>query len=682
MTKLSRRFEKLKNKFPYYNDVFDTEERIDLIMRELKLFDKFRLLSGRRFSRWFSKPILRLRIPSFGMTDGSNGVAFHSSFRKNTKFPNSKCLSSTWNRELAKEYGIAIAKEVRASKRHVLLAPGINIDRTPMNGRTFEYFSEDPYLTREIGSPFVEGIQSQRIGACLKHFVANNQETNRFSINSQVDERALQEIYLRGFRDIVLRSNPWLIMGSYNKINGVRGCAHKALLRDTLMNKWGYNGCVITDWFATRGITQPEDCIKAGLSLEMPKPITYKTNQLRKAYKQGKFTMEELDDLVRRLLRVMFYVGLFDDPESIPPGERNTPKIQRVARRIAEEGIILLKNENDILPLDIDRVKTIAILGPNKNKRFGKLLYGGSAAVISPYEITPEVGLKKKLEGKVEFTEDRMIADYCIVFVGLDHSRGKDCEGIDRNNFELPKDQIKLIKETVNINPNTIVVLLNGSPVPMIQWIDNIPAIVEAWYPGMEGGLAIADVLFGDINPSGKLPITFPKELTDSPAHKSVKTFPGDGENVRYEEGLFVGYRYFDQQQIEPQFPFGFGLSYTTFEYSNLKLANNLISKGRPVSISIDITNTGQRAGSEIVQLYISANESPIIRPPKELKSFTKAHLEPGQTKTVELQVSLSDLIYYDSRIHNWTYGLGTYTVRVGSSSRDIKFETLVACKP
>ncbi len=675
-------FERLKDKYPYYNETFDVEERIDLIMKKLQLFDKFKLLSGRHFSLWVTKPILRLKIPSLGMTDGPNGVAFHSSLKKNTKFPNSKCLSSTWNRELAKEYGIAIAKEVRASKRHILLAPGINIDRTPMNGRTFEYFSEDPYLTREIGSPFVEGIQSQRIGACLKHYVANNQETNRFTMNSVVDERTLHEIYLRAFRDIVLRSNPWVVMGSYNKINGIRGCAHKELLRDTLMDKWGFKGYVVTDWFATRGITKPEDCIKAGLSLEMPIPIAYKMFQLRKAYKQGKFTIEELDDVVRRLLRVMFYVGLFDNPESIPQGERNTTEIQNVARRIAEEGIILLKNENEILPLDIDEVKTIAVLGPNKAKKFGKLLYGGSAAVISPYEITPEEGLKKKLEGKVEFTEDRMIADYCIIFAGLDHSRGMDCESIDRDNFELPEEQIQLIKETVNINPNTIVVLLTGSPVPMIQWIDNVPAIVEAWYPGMEGGLAIADILFGDINPSGKLPITFPKELSDSPAHKSEKTFPGDGENVLYEEGLFVGYRHFDQQQIEPQFPFGYGLSYTSFEYSNLKLANNLISKDRPVTISIDLTNTGERAGSEIVQLYISANESPIIRPPKELKNFTKVHLEPSETKTVDLQVSLSDLIHYDSRIHNWTYGVGTYTVRIGSSSHDIKFETLVACKP
>ncbi|NHJ33150.1 MAG: glycosyl hydrolase [Asgard group archaeon] len=664
----------------YFDDTLSTDDRIDDLMKQLTLKEKLKLLSGHRFSFWFTKPIRRLKIKPLGMTDGPIGVAAHSSYRRNTKFPCSKNLSSTWNRKLAYDYGVAVAKETRAVGRHVVLGPGINIDRTPLNGRTFEYFSEDPYLTKEMAIPFVKGVQSQRIGACVKHYAANNQETNRFHVNAVIDERTLNEIYLKAYKDVVEEADPWVFMSCYNKVNGIFGCEHKGLLRDSLMDKWGFKGYVVTDWWATRRVAKPEKSILAGLSLEMPIIKIYKLRLLKKALDEGRITIEDIDYLVKRLIRVMFLVGLFDKPEKIPKGERNTPQHQALAKEVAEESIVLLKNEKKILPLDIKKTKTIAVLGPNAKKKLSGFLYGGAASVVPKYVITPLQGLKEKCAGKIQFTSDVEAADVCILFLGLNHARGNDCESLDRTRLELSEDQIELVKDTMKKNPHTVVVLLNGSPVAMSDWIDSVPAVVEAWYPGSESGRAIANVLFGDVNPSGKLPITFPKKLSDSPAHKSKKTYPGD-ENVYYEEGIFVGYRHFDKEKIDPLFPFGFGLSYTTFEYNNGKINKESMTAKDKITFSVDITNTGKREGSEVVQLYVKDDKSTVERPEKELRNFEKINLKPGEKKTVIFEITTNDLEFYDVENHSWKHEKGKFTLMVGSSSRNIHYKQKIELK-
>ena len=644
--------------------------RITKIISELTLNEKIKLLAGRYFS---SLPIKRLGIRAFKMTDGPNGVAFHSSnLKKNTQFPTSITLSASWNRELAKEFGIATGKEVRAVGQHMILAPGININRTPLNGRTFEYFSEDPYLTKEIAIPIVEGVQSQRIGVCLKHYVANNQELNRYTISSEVDERTLNEIYLEAFREVVMKADPWSIMACYNKVNGVYGCEHTELLRETLFKKWGFNGFVVSDWFATKYLKNPVNAVKAGLSLEMPWKKIYKRGLLKKALKKGQILEAEIDFLVERFLRIQFMTGMYDPADRVPKGERNTKEHQTLARKMVEEGMVLLKNENNILPLDINNISRIAVIGPNAQKKMGKLLYGGSSAVIPPYEVTPYQGIKKKCKGKVTFVTEPSDADFVILVLGLNHDKYLDCENTDKTTLDLPIKQIELIKETVKVNPNTIIVLINGSPIKMQDWMNNIPAILEAWFLGMEGGNAIANVLFGEVNPSGKLPLTFPKELSDSPAHKSTKTYPGD-DKVFYEEGIFVGYRHFDKENIEPLFPFGFGLSYTEFSYENLQVDRKEIIGDEILQVSIDVTNTGKMNGAEIVQLYVTDQKCSVTRPEKELKGFEKVFLKTKETKTVNFTLEPRDLAFYDVKTKDWIVEDGKFIIQIGKSSGDIK---------
>jgi len=362
-------------KLPFRDETLELEDRVEDLLGRLTLKEKFRLMAGHKV--WVTKPIKRLEIPEFGMTDGPCGVAWHSSkFKKSTQFPTSICLAASWNRNNSYDLGIATAAEVRDVGRHVILGPGINVHRTPLNGRTFEYLSEDPYLIREMAIPFVKATQSQRISTCVKHYVANNQETHRMSSSSEINERALHEIYLRGFRDVVQKADPWSVMGSYNKINGIFGCANKELVRDTLMDQWGFRGFLVTDWTATKGIKTTEACVNAGLSLEMPLALRYTPKRLQKSYLAGKFTDEALNDVVKRLLRVMFLVGIFDDYASLPVGSRNTTEHQNVARRIAEEGIVLLKNDRDLLPLELCALKKIAVLGPNAKKKWANVFMG------------------------------------------------------------------------------------------------------------------------------------------------------------------------------------------------------------------------------------------------------------------------------------------------------------------
>ncbi|NHK32330.1 MAG: glycosyl hydrolase, partial [Asgard group archaeon] len=659
-------------KYPYYDQELSINERVYLLLKRLTLEEKFKLLSGKSFSWWYTKPIRRMKIKPMGLTDGPHGVSFHSSLRKNTKFPCTKCLSSTWNTSLVEKCGHAIAEEVRAVGKHILLAPGINIDRTPLNGRTFEYYSEDPFLTKELAIPFVKGVQSQKIGACVKHYAANNQETERRTISVEVGDRTLREIYLRAFEETVKKVDPWVVMGSYNKINGIYACENKELLCDLLMKQWGFNGFVVSDWHATKPFTQPELSIKAGLSLEMPKPHVYKMRKLRKAFRNRKFTEKDLDFVIERLLRVMFQVGLFDST-NVPEGKRNTLEHKQLARKIAEEGIVLLKNEKNILPLDKTKIKSIAIIGPNATKKMGKFIYGGSAAVIPQYERTPLEGIKSKCGNDIKIVKDPELADVCIFVGGLNHDKGQDCEGADRTSLELPEEQIELLMKTIKQNKKIIVVLISGSPISMKKWHKKVPAILEAWHPGQEGSYAIADILFGDVNPSGKLPITFPKKLKDSSAHKSTKTYPGN-DKVYYDEGIFVGYRHFDKKGIEPLFPFGYGLSFTTFSLSNAKLSTYDLVEDELMKITLDVENNGERTGSEVIQLYIGNNNPDIHRPIKELVGFRKITLKPGEKKKIEFTLSEESLKHYDSNTEKWITDSGKYTLYVGNSSRDIYF--------
>ncbi|UCH03354.1 MAG: glycoside hydrolase family 3 C-terminal domain-containing protein [Candidatus Thorarchaeota archaeon] len=647
------------------------------LLSELTTKEKFMLLTSHgRHRIYTTKPIGRVGIPSFKMTDGPLGAAYHSSgFSKNTRFPATISLAATWDRRLAHEVGVAMGKEVRALGRHMLLAPGINIHRTPLNGRTFEYYSEDPFLTKELAIPFVKGVQSQQVGACLKHYAANNQETDRRSNSSEVDERTLHEIYLRAFRAVVKAADPWAVMACYNMVNGVYGSENRYLLREVLMDRWGFKGFVMTDWFATRNIETTEGCVNAGLSLEMPWPSKYKLKSLQRAYSEGKFTYETLEDVVRRYTRVMFLAGAFDDRDELPQGARNTIEHQELARRSGEEGMVLLKNKGGLLPLDMKSIDSITLLGPNLKKKYGRILSGGSSAVVPPYEITPLDGMREKCKDSIAIVSDVSQADVAIVFAGLGHGRGEDSETTDRRSLSLPENQEGIINQTAAANRNTVVVLMAGSPIAMSAWIDNVPAVLMAWYPGMEGGRAIVNVLFGDVNPSGRLPLTFPKKLSDSPAHSSgiPRTFPGVDKKVYYDEGIFVGYRWFDEKGIDPLFPFGFGQSYTSFEYRDVHLNKESLKRPEDVmQVELRVANVGQHAGSEVVQMYSHDVESLVPRPPKELIGFEKVQLGPGEEKNVVVNVNPHDLAFYDISQHDWLIEPGAFEILVGRSSQEI----------
>ena len=469
---------------PYLDENTEIENRVEDLLSRLTQEEKFRLLTSHGRLRLYSlKPIKRLRIPSFKMTDGPLGAAMHSSgFKKNTRFPVTIALAATWNRGLMEEIGAAMGREVRAVGRHILLAPGINIARTPLNGRTFEYFSEDPFLTKELAIPLVKGVQSQRIAACLKHYAANNQETDRMTSSSEIDERTLNEIYLRAFGATLKEADPWAFMTCYNMVNGVYGCENEYLLQRTLFDKWGFDGIVMTDWFASRRVKSTEQCFKAGLTLEMPWPARYQVNALRRAMDEGKIKEDLLNDRVLRNLRVMMRTGLFDKPDSLPQGVRNTQEHQELARHAAEESIVLLKNEGNLLPLDMDNLKRISLHGVNLQKKFGRFLYGGSSAVSPPYEVTPLQGITEKCHGKVKLSPGETHADVAIIFAGLNHGGGGDSESKDRSSLHLNEKQVENIKRIASYHPKTVVCLIAGSPIAMDDWIDDVEAVLMCLY--------------------------------------------------------------------------------------------------------------------------------------------------------------------------------------------------------
>lgn len=659
------------SKLPFMNINLDLESRVEDLLERLTLQEKFMICSGEHW--WYTKPIERLGIRPFAMHDGPHGVRVDNEGKiKSTYFPSAICRTATWNLDLSQKFGVAIAQEIRDVGAHMLLAPGINIHRTPMCGRTFEYQTEDPYLNKKSAVAVVKGVQSQRVAACIKHFICNNQETNRFTVSSEVSERALQEIYYPAFKAAVQEADAWSVMSCYNKLNGIYGAENKHLLKEVLMNEWGFSGFVVTDWAATRWGTTTEACINAGLTLEMPTAIKYDPKKMLQAYEEGKFTLETFNENIKRLLRVMFLVGLFDDENTLPKGSRNTLEHQALAREIAEEGTVLLKNTGDFLPLDLEKMKKIAVIGPTAKKR--TYLGGGSSTNFPPYEIKPIKGIREKCKGQVEIITTPSEADVTLLFLGIGHREGGDAEHWDKDSFSLPSSQIELINITIEENPNIIVVLTGGSPISMVEWIDKVPSVVQAWYGGMEAGHAIANVLFGNVNPSGKLPLTFPKKLSDSPAHASERTYPGN-EKVFYEEGIFVGYRHFDTKEIEPLFPFGFGLSYTKFTYENLEISGDKVSGDEVFNVTLDVTNSGERFGAEVVQLYIQDVECSVERPFKELKRFEKVKLEPNEKKTIKFELRKEDLSFFDEKDNCWKAEKGLFNILIGSSSRDIRLQ-------
>ncbi len=623
-------------------------------------------------------PIPRLGISALRTSDAPEGLRDGPA----TSFPMGIVMASTWNPALIRQVGAAIGEEAKAKNRQVVYGPCVNIHRTPQSGRTFENYSEDPYLTARLAVDYIEGMQSQGVAACIKHFACNNQETHRHDIDVQVDERALHEIYLPAFEAAVNEAHVWSLMPAFNHVNGTWMAHNKPLLTDLVKTQWRWDGLVISDWGAVHD-TAP--AANAGTDIEMPQPDHFKPAALTEALQKGEITQPAIDDKVRRLLRTLARTGALDPPK--PPDTKavNSPWHQALARKVAQQGITLLKNERGLLPLDKTKIKSVAVIGPNG----ADTQLGGrwSADVVPFYTVTVLDGLKKKLPAGVTVASAQGCprtgsgspdalreavalaakSDVAIVVVGMD----KDYEGeeMDPPTLYLPGDQDKLIQAVAAANKNTIVVLNNGSPVLMDRWLGQVPGLVEAWYAGQETGTALADILFGDVNPSGKLPDTLAARRED---YSDWGNYPGNGTVVSYAEGIYVGYRHFDKAKIAPLFPFGFGLSYTTFGYSSLAMPATL-GRGQTATVRVTVQNTGKRVGDEVAQLYVRALDSKVARPVRELKGFGRVSLQPGQKAVVSFPLDMRAFSYWDVGMHIWRADPGLYGIEVGSSSRDLR---------
>jgi len=687
---------------PYRNPSLPVEQRVEDLLARMSLEEKVDLLSGTGYD---SKPNARLGIPALRMADGPQGVRLddsdtdHPSKRAPKKsaiaataFPCGVSLAATWNPQLVQQVGRAIAREARMLNKDMLLAPCVNIVRVPHGGRNFESFGEDPFLASQMAVTYIHGVQSQGVIATVKHFAANNQEFERRTINAKIDERVLHEIYFPAFRAAVQEAGVWSVMSAYNKVNGAWCSENPYLLTDVLKRQWGFQGFVVSDWGAVHSTVATA---KAGLDIEMPTGKFLNGQLLLPPISDGQVSQAIIDDKVRRILRAMFSVGLFDQPESqaLP---FDISEHRSVARTAAAEGIVLLKNVGGLLPLLPKRVRSMAVLGPNAAEAY---VGGGGSAMVTPVgAVSPLDGIRSRAGSSFDVVyapgcamadekENTGIAssradllneavavaakvDVVVVFVG--DSAHHESEGYDRQSLELPAGQDELIEAVAKTNPNTIVVLGVGAPVLMGHWIDRVPAVLNAWLGGQEVGNAIAAVLFGDVNPSGKLPVTFLKDWKDSPAYGR---YPGAKGMVDYEEGLYVGYRHFDKENIEPLFAFGHGLSYTTFEYSDLKVSPEKVAPNQTVQICLNVRNTGSREGAEAVQVYVRDVKSSVERPVKELKAFRKITLKPGETRPVSFTLDKSAMAFYDVAKQDWIAEPGTFEVAVGASSRDIRLK-------
>ncbi|MDF2788121.1 MAG: glycosyl hydrolase [Neobacillus sp.] len=658
------------------------KRNIKQLIEEMTLEEKASLCSGLDF--WHLKGIERLGIPSLMVTDGPHGLRKQSLSADHlgiydsvpsTCFPSAVALASTWNTSLIEKVGVALGEECQAEDIAVLLGPGANIKRSPLCGRNFEYFSEDPYLSSELAASHIQGVQSQGVGTSLKHFAANNQEHRRMSVDAIVDERALREIYLASFENAVKKAQPWTVMCSYNKVNGEYAAENKTLLTDILREEWGFEGFVVSDWGA---VNERVNGLEAGLELEMPPSHGLGDNKIIRAVQNAELSVDTLDRAVERLLKIIFKVVENKKENATYDKEAH----HQLAREVARESMVLLKNEDGILPLK--KEGTIAVIGEfAKTPRY----QGGGSSHVNPTRLenifdeiqkvasTSTVVYAQGYDLKRDEIDEKLLAeareaaiqsDVAVLFVGLPDRY--ESEGYDREHLRIPANHQILIEAVAEVQPNVVVVLSNGAPVEM-PWLSKAKGLLEAYLGGQALGGAIADLLFGEVSPSGKLAETFPKELRHNPSYLN---FPGEGDKVEYKEGIFVGYRYYDAKAIEPLFPFGYGLSYTSFDYSNLKIDKAEMDDTETVQISVSVKNSGEVAGKEIVQLYVRDIESTVIRPEKELKSFEKVELQPGEEKEVNFILDKRAFAYYNVDIQDWHVESGLFEILVGKSSAEI----------
>jgi beta-glucosidase len=654
------------------------DARARKLVSQMTLDEKIEELHGIRDATHFRyvPGIARLGIPPLRVANGPAGVgpAGDRPQLPATALPAPISLAATWDVNAARLYGVIIGKEARDLADGLLEGPDINIMRVPQNGRTFEAYGEDPYLTGQIATQVIQGIQSQHVIANVKHYDANNQETDRFKINEIIGERALHEIYQPAFHASVQRGQVASLMCAYPRVNGVFNCQNDLLLNQILKRRWRFSGFVTSDFGATHS-TIPSAL--AGLDLEMPTGEYFGSN-LEAAVHSGKVPISVIDDKLVRRFRTMMEMGVFDHPPQrapIPAKEDGA-----VARRLAEEGMVLLKNAGGLLPLNAARLRSIAVIGPYAVEAMTG--GGGSSHVIPLYSVDPVEGIKRRVgpHVTVNFADGgetplaavmARSADVAVVMVGDDETEGRD------HSISLSDNQDQLIEAVARANPHTVVVLKTGSPV-LMPWADQVPAIVEAWYPGEEDGNAVAAVLLGDVNPSGRLPMTFPKRLADLPANTPAQ-YPGIDGVVHYSEGVFVGYRHYDAGDIQPLFPFGFGLSYTTFAYKNLAIHLAPMSKGGAnlrVNVDVEVKNTGNRRGAEVVELYVGIPSTRALpEPPKQLQGFERLQLNPGETASAHFELAARSFAYWDAHTRGWVVAPGTCRIMVGSSSREIRLQ-------
>lgn len=651
-------------------------DKIADLIANMTLAEKAALCTGA--SPWRTVAVERLGLESIVVSDGPHGlrrsVDLDSLITESlpaTCFPVASALSASWDVELLYEMGEALAEESIALGVDVILGPGMNIKRSPLCGRNFEYFSEDPVLAGEMASALVNGIQSNGVGTSVKHFAVNNQETRRFTVNAVVDERTLHEIYLAGFEIAVKKSQPWTMMCAYNSVNGDFCAENHTLLTEILRDQWGYEGFVMSDWGA---VHERVAAVKAGLELEMPGPSPHRTQAVIDAVNNGELDVTILNQAVERLLTIILRA------QETPKGQTtlDIDGHHALARRIASECIVLLKNDKGVLPLKPDlHVAVIGQAAQTPVFQGGGSSHINTTKVDAPLDLLRERAEVQYVVGDPGMARDQAAideavavvkgADVAVLFIALPASI--ESEGYDRPHMQLTEQQVSLIKSVAATNKQTVVVLNNGSALDMRAWIDDVDAVIEAWLPGQAGAGAIVDILYGDVNPSGKVGETFPLKLEDTPAYLS---FPGEYNEVRYGEGVFVGYRGYDAMGRDVLFPFGFGLSYTTFAYSNLRVSKSSFGVDDTLEVSVDVTNTGNVAGKEIVQVYVHDAESKLPRPEKELKAFAKVALNAGETRTATLQLSPRAFQYYNPRYHGWIAEAGDFEIRVGRSSADI----------
>lgn len=718
----------------YLDDSKPVEQRVKDALSRMTLEEKVAMLHAQ--SKFSSAGVPRLGIPEFWTTDGPHGVRAEVKWDEWDQagwtndsiiaYPALTALSATWNKKMSWNYGKALGEEARYRKKDILLGPGVNIYRTPLNGRNFEYMGEDPFLTSKMVVPYIQGVQSNGVATSVKHYALNNQEMFRHTSNVTVDDRTLYEIYLPPFKAAVTEGDSWTIMGAYDMYKGQYASQNQYLLNDILKGEWNYKGVVVSDWGA---VNNTEQAIKNGLDLEFGSWTNGLSAGTKNAYdnyylaqpyldliKSGKVGTKELDDKVTRLLNLAYKTTM---NKNKPLGNVGSEDHKAVAKQVGEEGIVLLKNQNNVLPIDLNKVKTIAVIGENAIKMM--TVGGGSSSLKAKYETLPLDGIKSRFGKQAEVTyargyvgdpggeyngvksgqdlKDNRSADVIlneaielakksdfVIFVGgLNKADHQDAEGVDRESYGLPYNQDRVITALSKANQNLAVVLVSGNAVAM-PWINDVPAIVESWYLGSEAGHSLAAILAGDANPSGKLPFSFPVKLEDNAAHK-LGEYPGNKEelaagkgkdqknpiNITYNEGIFVGYRWHDTKKIKPLFSFGHGLSYTTFDFGKAKADKNTMSQEDQITFTFTVKNTGKKAGAEVAQLYISDLKSSVPRPTKELKGFEKVFLNPGEEKQVSITVDKAALSFFDADKHAWVAEPGDFEALIGNSSDNIK---------